>query len=72
MGASRNMKIGQISKNDQLFKNLSIAIKNKKPVFNVYGNDYKTFDGTCIRDYIHVCDLSEIHIKTFKTWLDNT
>ena len=63
VGASRNMKIGQISKNDQLFKNLSLAIKKKKPVFNVYGNDYKTFDGTCIRDYIHVCDLSEIHVK---------
>jgi len=63
VGASRNKKIGQISKNDQLFKNLSLAAKKKKPVFNVYGNDYKTFDGTCIRDYIHVCDLAEIHVK---------
>ena len=40
-----------------------MAVKKKTPIFNVYGNDYKTFDGTCIRDYIHVCDLAEIHFK---------
>ena len=64
VGASQSKKIGQINKNGQLFKNLSLAIKKKKPVFNIYGNDYETFDGTCVRDYIHVCDLAEIHIKT--------
>ena len=63
VGASSNKKIGQINKNGQLFKNLSMAIKKKYPVFNVYGNDYQTFDGTCIRDYIHVSDLAEIHVK---------
>ena len=30
---------------------------------HVYGNDYETEDGTCIRDYIHVNDLSDAHIK---------
>jgi len=63
VGASNNKKIGQINKNGQLFKNLSMAIKKKNPLFNVYGNDYETFDGTCIRDYIHVLDLAEIHVK---------
>lgn len=29
----------------------------------VHGNDYSTPDGTCIRDYIHVCDLAEAHVK---------
>ena len=57
-------KIGQINKADQLFKNFSVAIKKKNPVFNVYGNDYETIDGTCIRDFIHVSDLADIHIKT--------
>ena len=33
---------------------------------NVYGKNYKTKDGTCIRDYIHVSDLAEIHIKLLK------
>nr|WP_277346377.1 UDP-glucose 4-epimerase GalE [Solimonas marina] len=28
----------------------------------VFGNDYKTRDGTCIRDYVHVCDLADAHL----------
>jgi len=31
--------------------------------FPVFGNDYKTKDGTCIRDYIHVLDLADAHLK---------
>lgn len=31
--------------------------------FSIYGTDYSTFDGTCIRDYIHVLDLADAHIK---------
>jgi len=34
----------------------------------VFGNDYDTPDGTCIRDYIHVCDLAEAHVKGIE-WL---
>ena len=30
---------------------------------NIFGNNYPTNDGTCIRDYIHVSDLAHIHIK---------
>jgi UDP-glucose 4-epimerase len=30
---------------------------------DVYGSDYPTADGTCIRDYIHVVDLAEAHIR---------
>ena len=30
--------------------------------FEVYGNDYDTPDGTCVRDYIHVCDLARAHL----------
>ncbi len=62
-GASSSGKIGQINKGDQLFKNLSIETQKQKPVFKIYGTRYKTKDGTCIRDYIHVLDISEIHFK---------
>jgi UDP-glucose 4-epimerase len=31
--------------------------------FRVFGNDYQTKDGTCIRDYIHVLDLADAHLK---------
>ncbi len=62
-GASSTGKIGQINKGDQLFKNLSMEVYKKKPIFKIYGTKYKTRDGTCIRDYIHVSDISEIHYK---------
>lgn len=35
---------------------------NKRKAINIYGDDYDTPDGTCIRDYIHVMDLAAAHI----------
>jgi UDP-glucose 4-epimerase len=43
------------------------AIQTGKPV-TIFGTDYATPDGTCIRDYIHVTDLAEAHIKAVE-WL---
>jgi UDP-glucose 4-epimerase len=62
-GASRSGKIGQIESNGQLIKNIAIQSLKKKPIINIFGNDYPTKDGTCVRDYIHVSDLADIHIK---------
>ena len=42
-----------------------VAIK-KRPQLNVFGNDYKTLDGTGVRDYIHVCDLAIGHVLALK------
>jgi UDP-glucose 4-epimerase len=38
----------------------------KLPYLNVFGNDYPTPDGTCIRDYIHVVDLAIGHVKALE------
>ncbi|WP_163183091.1 UDP-glucose 4-epimerase GalE [Neobacillus sedimentimangrovi] len=38
----------------------------------VFGSDYDTFDGTCIRDYIHVTDLANAHILSLQSLLDGT
>lgn len=38
---------------------------------SVYGNDYPTIDGTCIRDYIHVVDLAHAHIAALKRLINN-
>lgn len=38
----------------------------KLPVLTVFGDDYPTKDGTCIRDYIHVVDLAKAHIKAIE------
>jgi UDP-glucose 4-epimerase len=37
----------------------------------VYGNDYDTPDGTCVRDYVHVCDVVDAHLEAVK-YLDNS
>ena len=66
VGASSSGKIGPINRGDQLFKNLSIEAQKKKPVFKIYGYDYPTKDGTCVRDYIHVSDIAEIHCKVLE------
>lgn len=38
---------------------------------SVYGDNYDTPDGTCIRDYIHVVDLAKAHVKALKRLIDN-
>jgi len=62
-GASPTGKIGLINKSDHLFKNFSREIFKKKPFLKIYGTNYDTIDGTCIRDFIHVSDIAEIHFK---------
>jgi UDP-glucose 4-epimerase len=39
------------------------AVLGKADKFTLFGDDYKTPDGSCIRDYIHVADLADIHIR---------
>jgi len=46
-----------------LIPNILRAITGEIPHLEVYGTDYPTPDGTAIRDYIHVLDLAEAHIK---------
>jgi UDP-glucose 4-epimerase len=38
----------------------------QRPCFEVNGTDYPTADGTCIRDYVHVLDLSEAHVRSLE------
>ena len=42
----------------------------KRDSIKIFGDDYDTPDGTCIRDYIHVCDLADAHIQALK-YLDH-
>ena len=66
-GASSSNKIGEInSSHGHLFKNIAIQSLRKNPVINVFGNNYKTKDGTCVRDYMHVSDLAVAHVKALK------
>ncbi len=38
----------------------------RRPNFEIYGTDYATPDGTCLRDYVHVIDIAEAHILAMK------
>ncbi len=44
------------------------VISGKKKFLEIFGDDYETDDGTCIRDYIHVNDLADAHILSLE-WL---
>lgn len=43
----------------------------KNDCLNVYGNDYNTKDGTCVRDYIHVSDIADAHIKALQKLIED-
>ena len=66
-GASQSGRIGEIEKSyGHLIKNLAIQSTKLRPRVDIFGNNYNTKDGTCIRDYIHVSDLADIHILALK------
>jgi UDP-glucose 4-epimerase len=66
-GADPAARSGQANpKATHLIKTACQAALGKRPQLNVYGTDYATPDGTCIRDYIHVCDLVRAHIDALR------
>lgn len=46
------------------------AVAGKRPGLTIHGTDYPTRDGTCIRDYVHVCDLVDAHVLGLRRLLD--
>jgi UDP-glucose 4-epimerase len=68
-GADPQRRTGQIGKGStHLIKVAVEAAVGKREQVAVYGNDYPTPDGTCIRDYIHVSDLAAAHVAALD-WL---
>ena len=46
------------------------AVDGKRDELKIFGTDYDTPDGTCVRDYVHVCDLVDAHLLGLKWLLD--
>jgi UDP-glucose 4-epimerase len=68
IGAHPSGKIGEDPNGipNNLFPFITQVAVGKRPELSVYGDDYPTPDGTCIRDYIHVVDLAEGHVKALE------
>jgi UDP-glucose-4-epimerase GalE len=70
-GADESGEIGEIHKREaRLIPAALEAIVGERLELQIFGDDYPTPDGTCIRDYIHVNDLAEAHVLSLKYLLD--
>ena len=71
-GADPEMRSGLISKKStHLIKVASEVVVGKRDRVVIFGNDYSTHDGTAVRDYIHVSDLADIHVKAAEYLVKN-
>lgn len=73
VGAHPSGLIGEIPRGvpNNLMPYISGVASGKYETLNIYGNDYDTRDATCIRDFIHVCDLADGHVKGIEYALNN-
>ncbi len=71
-GADPEGRSGQAGKGaTHLLKVACEAAVGKRPHVDVFGSDYPTPDGTCIRDYIHVSDLASAHVLALESLIAN-
>jgi len=63
-GAAGDASIGELHEPEtHLIPNALRAASGAGPALTIFGDDYPTPDGTCVRDYIHVEDLAEAHLR---------
>jgi UDP-glucose 4-epimerase len=64
VGAHKSAKIGELPNGvpNNLVPFITQTAAGKRERLTVFGNDYNTKDGTCIRDFIHIVDLAEAHV----------
>lgn len=66
-GASHKRDIGEDHRSEtHLIPLILKTAQGVRDKIAIYGTDYPTEDGTCIRDYIHVCDLAKAHVLALK------
>jgi UDP-glucose 4-epimerase len=66
-GAWPEARLGESHRSETHLVPLALAAAlGKRPPLEVYGTDYDTRDGTCVRDYVHVLDLADAHAKAIE------
>lgn len=66
-GAWPDASIGEAHRNEtHLIPLVLFAAMGKRPGIKVFGSDYPTPDGTCVRDYVHVVDLADAHLRALE------
>ncbi|SIS95989.1 UDP-glucose 4-epimerase GalE [Salimicrobium salexigens] len=68
VGAHASGKIGENPRGipDNIMPYITQVATGKLERLHIFGNDYETPDGTCIRDFVHVMDIAEGHVKTME------
>lgn len=70
-GAHKSGEIGEAHNPESHLIPLILQVPNgKRDHISIFGDDYDTKDGTCVRDYIHVTDLAQAHILAVKYLVD--
>ena len=70
-GADPQAEVGEFHRPEtHLIPLVLDAIDGKRAALTIFGTDYDTPDGTCVRDYVHVCDLVDAHVLGLK-WLQD-
>lgn len=74
VGAHKSALIGEypVGTPLNLFPVITQSVIGKRGPITVFGNDYNTPDGSCVRDYIHVVDIANAHIVAIERLLNNT
>ena len=73
VGAHQSYLIGEFPKlnKNNLFPNLCRVAFGEIAYLNVYGNDWDTKDGSCLRDFVHIIDIARGHIDVFNYLIKN-
>ncbi len=73
IGAHASARIGELPLGvpNNLVPFITQTAAGMREQLTVFGNDYDTSDGTCVRDYIHVMDLAEAHVAALKSIINS-